>query len=315
MAQENGVFGPPVVARWGGQPLGPGEPEDPSTPLVVLLHGRGSTQDSMVRLAPNLPFGPAYAAVRGPVDEGDGFTWYLERERAQPTAESLAVAMAWFTDWLDTEGDPERPVILVGFSTGSLLAAGLLLARPERWAGGALLRGLVPFDAGVPVTRGRLIGIPVFLDHADDDAVLPAGLRSRTEEYLIGHSGAPVHSHTGPGGHDLSQDSVEALSRWIGERLAFLGAEGENPLPDGEDQHWPTLPGGTLPLVEGPARPGGERVVLPVALAYDAVAKGWAVADPSAGLARPAGAVLVADRPDPGGAVTAAAIVAAAHLR
>lgn len=205
-------------------------------------------------------------------------------------------------------------MILVGFSAGSLLAAGLLLARPERWAGGALLHGAVPFDAGVPVTRGRLIGIPLLLDHADDDAVIPAGLRPRTEAYLIGHSGAPVHVRTGPGGHDLSQDSVEALSRWIGERLAFLGAEGENPLPDGEDQHWPTLPGGTLRIVEGPTPPDGRPVVLPVALAYDAVAKGWAVADPRAGLARPAGAVLVAERPDPADAVTAAAIIAAARL-
>lgn len=325
---------PPVVARWGGRPVAPGgvggsDGTDPSTPLVVLLHGRGSSEDAMVRLAPNLPapnprYGPAYASVRGPIDEGDGFTWYRDRERAQPTAESLATTSDWFTGWLDTEGDPERPVLLVGFSAGAVLAAGLMLGLPERWAGGALLHGVLPYDAGVPVTRGRLIGMPVFVAHGEADAVVPADLRERTVSYLAHESGAPVHAETSADGHDLGGSTVAALGGWLAERLAFLDAHGENPLPDGADQLWPTLPGGVL--ARAPGRPGYDRdsddrdsaggrpVVLPVALAYDAVAKGWAVADPRAGLTRPTGAVLVGGHADPAADVVASAIVATGHL-
>src|SRR3546814_18220016 len=46
--------------------------------------------------------------------------------------DSLAATMDWFMTWVDAEGDPERPVILVGFSGGAAFAGGLMLSRPER---------------------------------------------------------------------------------------------------------------------------------------------------------------------------------------
>ncbi len=107
----------------------------------------------MVALAPNLPFGPAYAAVRGPVGTEAGFAW-------TGGDADLTTTMDWFLTWLDTEGDPDRPVVLVGFADGATLAAALLVTHPERWAGGVLLHGALP---DVPLERGRLTGIPVFL--------------------------------------------------------------------------------------------------------------------------------------------------------
>jgi phospholipase/carboxylesterase len=47
---------PPVVATAGA--------EDPSAPLVVLLHGRGSHEREILTLTGRLPAGRAYAAVR-----------------------------------------------------------------------------------------------------------------------------------------------------------------------------------------------------------------------------------------------------------
>ena len=55
------AFGDPVVARHGA--------DDPSAPLVVLLHGhgRGSNEHEILSLAPHLPDAVAYAATRPPV--------------------------------------------------------------------------------------------------------------------------------------------------------------------------------------------------------------------------------------------------------
>lgn len=304
--------GVPVVARWGGQPLEIGGPENPSTPLVVLLHGRGASENSMIELAPHLPFGPAYAAVRGPIEEGTGFAWFDDQGIGHPVAGSLAATVDWFMTWLDAEGDPERPVILVGFSGGATFAGGLMLSRPQRWAGGVLLHSTLPFDAGVPVTRGLLIGMPVFLAHGIEDTVVPPELQQRTWEYLVTGSGAPVTAHRVASGHHLTGKVVGDVGQWIGERLAFLNNNGENPLPDGEDQHWPTLPGGTLPPRPTSPEPEGKHVVLPVAFAYDAVAKGWAVADPRAGLTLPVGAVVVSDAQDATEQALMDAILAAA---
>ncbi|MBN9098238.1 MAG: hypothetical protein J0I49_09035 [Pseudonocardia sp.] len=280
----------PVVARWGGQPIEIGGPENPSTPLIVLLHGRGATENSMVALAPNLPFGPAYAAVRGPVEEPGGYTWG-----------DLTATMDWFLTWLDKEGDPDRPVVLVGFSEGATLAAALLLEHPERWAGAVLLHGDLP-DVALP--QGRLTGIPVFL---------ACGTDTTSREYLVRDSGAPVWTERDPSGPRLTSELAGAVSRWLAGRLDHLHRFGENPLPDGDDQTWPTLLTETLPVRAHRPDPGGNPAVLPIALAYDAVGKGWAVPDPLAGLTLPAGAVQIdAARDDAERPVVAAIIAAAA---
>ncbi len=283
----------PVVARWGGQPLEIGGPENLSTPLIVLLHGGGATENSMVTLAPHLPFGPAYAAVRGGVDDAGGYTWFAPGE--------LVPAMDRFLTWLDAEGDPDRPVILVGFGDGATLAAGLMLTRPERWAGGVLLHGSLP---PVARARGRLIGMPVFLGAASPTD--PA------RDYLVLESGAPVWAERDPGGQRLTGALVAAVDRWLTARLDHLHRFGENPLPDGDDPKWPTLLEETLPVRAHHPEPDGTPAVLPVDLAYDAVGKGWAIADPLAGLTLPTGAVLI-DRPrDDDERRTVAAITAAA---
>lgn len=65
------TFPSPVVVTHGS--------DDPASPLVVLLHGRGSDERGIVGLAAHLPPGPQYAAVRAPIAEGGGFAWFATR--------------------------------------------------------------------------------------------------------------------------------------------------------------------------------------------------------------------------------------------
>ena len=95
----------PVVATVGSS--------DPAAPLVVLLHGRGSSERDIVGMADLLPTGPAYAAVRAPLAEGGGYAWFANRGIGRPVAESLRETMQWFRDWLDDVAAPDRPVVLV----------------------------------------------------------------------------------------------------------------------------------------------------------------------------------------------------------
>jgi phospholipase/carboxylesterase len=190
-------------------------PDSPDKPLVVLLHGRGSRETDILALADYLPLGPSYAAVRAPIAEGPGFAWFANRGIGRPVAESLAETMAWFRSWLETVAPAPRPVILVGFSGGAAFAGGLILDDPERFAGAAILRGTLPFDAGVPTTRGRLQDVPMFVAHGDADAVIPGELIESTWSYLTAESGAQTMSLRSAGGHSIGQDDVTALARWI----------------------------------------------------------------------------------------------------
>ena len=87
-------FGAPVVATYGSR--------DPSAPLVVLLHGRGSDESEILSLARHLPAGVEYAAVRAPIAEGGGYAWFANRGIGRPVASSMQATMHWFRQWLDS---------------------------------------------------------------------------------------------------------------------------------------------------------------------------------------------------------------------
>jgi len=236
-------FEPPVAATYGAT--------DPSAPLVVLLHGRGSNERDIVGLAAHLPAGPAYAAVRAPIAEGGGFAWFANRGIGRPVADSLRSTMDWFRSWLDEIAPPGRPVLLIGFSGGAAFAGGLVLDDPSRFAGAAILYGTLPFDAGLPTDAGRLANLPVFVAQGDGDHVIPRELLDRTWSYLLAESGAPTVAQRQPGGHQLTAETVRELGDWVAHRLASVDRGAVTPGPR-SDIRWPTIDGGELPQRPGP---------------------------------------------------------------
>jgi phospholipase/carboxylesterase len=206
------AFAPPVHVTVEGT--------DPSGPLVVLLHGRGSHEGEIITLAEHLPTGPTYTAVRAPIAEGGGYAWFANRGIGRPVAESLRATMAWFRDWLDEVAPPGRPVVLIGFSGGATFAGGLLLDDAGRYAGGAILYATLPFDAGVPTIEGRLSGVPVMVAHGELDTVIPAELLDRTWTYLLERSGARLTARRDRVGHVIAADALAALASWLEDRLA-----------------------------------------------------------------------------------------------
>jgi phospholipase/carboxylesterase len=237
-------FEPPVVATHGAT--------DPSAPLVVLLHGRGSRERDIIGLAPHLPAGPAYAAVRAPITEGGGFAWFANRGIGRPVADSLRSTMDWFRTWLGEVAPAGRPVLLVGFSGGAAFAGGLVLDDPSRYAGAAILYGTLPFDAGLPTDTGRLANLPVFVAQGDGDHVIPRELLDRTWSYVLAESGAPTVAQRQPGGHQLTTETVRELGDWIAHRLASVGRRPAIPAASPSDVRWSTIDGGELPQRRGP---------------------------------------------------------------
>jgi phospholipase/carboxylesterase len=231
-------FAAPVVATAGSP--------DPAAPLVVLLHGRGATEQDILGLADRLPRTAAYAAVRAPIAEGDGYAWFDRRGIGQPEPASLRSTMDWFTDWLTSEAPPSRPVALVGFSGGAAFAGGLVLDDPSRYVAAAILYGTIPFDAGVPVTPGRLAGVPTLVAQGDQDEVIPRELLDRTWAYVNGPSGAPAWALRDPGGHEISETVATQLGGWLSERLSFFGQHG----------HGSTVAPAWVGLAELPERAG-----------------------------------------------------------
>ena len=147
-----------------------------------------------------------------------------------PTAASAALSpsrcettMDWFRAWLDDVAPAGRPVVLVGFSGGAAFAGGLVLDDPSRYAGAAILYGTLPFDAGVPVTPGRLANLPVVRGPGRQRPGHPAELLDRTWTLPASTSREPPNQGLPDGGgHGVSAPMLEALGQWLADRIVYL---------------------------------------------------------------------------------------------
>jgi len=194
------------------------------SPIVVLCHGRGTDERSLIDLAESFPSRFAVALPRGPLalDSG-GYTWFENRGLGRPLGSSLRESVDGMHAWLDTLGysgyDLNR-VIVGGFSAGMLMASAMLLDRPERFHAGALLSGTFPWEIEEIVpTALRLVSKPVFHAHGDRDRVIPLDLVARSEQYLLNESGAVVDHHRYPIAHEISADEHRALLAWFARTI------------------------------------------------------------------------------------------------
>jgi phospholipase/carboxylesterase len=192
-----------------------------STPLVVLLHGRGADENDLIDLANDLPRGFAYASIRGPLElpEG-GYRWFEDRGVARPVAKSLRAAVDGVRAWVDGPGTVEYDrarTFLLGFSAGMMTAGALVLDDPARFAGAALLSGAMALDGG-DAMPGRLSGLPIFLAHGTADMMIPADLVLSTQRYLRERSGADLTERTYPREHSIARREISDIAAWLEER-------------------------------------------------------------------------------------------------
>jgi phospholipase/carboxylesterase len=192
-----------------------------STPLVILLHGRGADENDLIDLANDLPRGFAYASIRGPLElpEG-GYRWFEDRGVARPVAKSLRAAVDGIRAWVDgpatAEYDRTR-TFLLGFSAGMMTAGALVLDDPARFAGAVLLSGAMALDGG-DATHGRLTGLPIFLAHGTADTMIPPDLVLSTQRYLRERSGAELTENTYPREHSIARREISDIAAWLEER-------------------------------------------------------------------------------------------------
>jgi predicted esterase len=193
---------------------------DPRT--LLLLHGTGGNEDSMLPLASALAPGAAVLSPRGRVLER-GMPRFFRR---------LAEGVFDIPDLIARTGelgsfveeavvryrlDPEA-ITAVGFSNGANIAASLLLLRPGLLKSALLFRAMVPLE---PEQRPDLTGTRVLLSEGRFDPLVPPSNADRLAE-LLRAGGANVTLNWWDAGHELARGEVERAAEWLegAERVA-----------------------------------------------------------------------------------------------
>ena len=186
---------------------------DGAKAVVLLIHGRGATAESM------LPLGDAigHAGIAYVAPQAEGYTWYPQSFMAPMAANEpyLSAALARIAkiiaDLIAAGVAPEK-LAVIGFSQGACLAAETVLRNPRPYGFIGILSGGA---IGPPGTArnyaGSLAGARTFLGCADHDAHIPL---SRVQETtgLFKAMGAAVTERIYPGTHHgVNEDEMEQV--------------------------------------------------------------------------------------------------------
>ena len=168
---------------------------DTARAAVILIHGRGATAESILRLAGEMEV-PDVAFL---APQAAGRTWYPQSFLApidanEPGLSSGLRKIGSIRNTLIDQGITHERIIVGGFSQGACLATELSARHPRRyggvfgWSGGLIGTDDKP-DADPPRDKtfdytGSLEETPVFLGCSDRDPHIPAERVHQTAEVL-----------------------------------------------------------------------------------------------------------------------------------
>ena len=212
------------------------------------------TSSEILALAPHLPAGATYAAVRAPDRRGRRLR-LVRQPRHRPPRRGVAgrddgvVPRAG-----STRSRPAgRPVVLVGFSGGAAFAGGLVLADPARYRRcGDPLRHAALRRRACRSTPRRLARLPVFVAQGEADTVIPRELLDRTWCYLLDDSGAPAWRLATRAGTASPPAALRRARRLARSAAASPRHARRHPSARRADVAGRPLPGGRSPHRRGP---------------------------------------------------------------
>lgn len=190
---------------------------DQAKAVMILIHGRGASAESMLMFADEFDLDSIhYRAI-----QAKGHTWYprsfmAPKEMNQPGISSGLQAIYDQIKNLNDAGVPTNKILLLGFSQGACLTTEFAARHPQRFGGIVGFSGGLIGDSIDPQDyKGSLEKTPVFLGCSDRDPHIPQERVDLTEK-VFEKLGANITKKIYVGmGHTVNQDEIEHVRHMI----------------------------------------------------------------------------------------------------
>ena len=195
--------------------------EKGSSPITVLaLHGTGGNEHDLVPMVKMVAPNAGVLSPRGKISENGSLRFFRRIAEGVFDIEDLKFRTHELADFVVEAareyGFDSSQVYALGFSNGANIASSLLFLRPEILAGGAILRGMVPFD----MDKGELEKLPdltgkkVFLANGTRDPMVPLE-NAKKLAMMYKNAGATVTHELNPASHGLIQSDLQSMKHWF----------------------------------------------------------------------------------------------------
>ncbi len=194
-----------------------GKPLSDANAVIILVHGRGASAESILDLARYLPHPDA--AYLAP--QASGNTWYPYSflnplADNEPGISSGLQAIGDLVAQAEAAGISAEKIIIGGFSQGACLASEYVARNAQRYG------GLLVFSGGVigplGMTRsysGSLDGTPVFLGCSDVDSHIPLERVEESAEIFTKLGGNVTKKIYPQMGHTIIEDELDHANKIV----------------------------------------------------------------------------------------------------
>ena len=198
-------------------------------PTILTLHGRGANAFDLLGLGPHIcsgkfrlicPQGP----LETPIGPGAfGYAWYPMSMGGPPDIAAMLSSKKKLEEFLDEclkhyPIDPKKLVVL-GFSQGGVMAYGLALTNPQRFAAVAVLSSWLPTELVSQLAIGEAVhSLPTLVQHGSQDSVIEVA-RARDSVERLRELRVPLTYREYDMGHEITPGSLSDLSAWLEEKV------------------------------------------------------------------------------------------------
>ncbi|AFK21603.1 phospholipase (plasmid) [Haloferax mediterranei ATCC 33500] len=196
-----------------------GAPPQAAEAAVILLHGRGSTAQSILTLIDEfLHHGVMYLAPQAAHKTWYPRSGYAPIEDNEPWFSSGLARISTVLEKAAAADIPPERTLLLGFSQGGCLASEFVARNPRRYGGLVVLSGSLLGPDTRQDYDGFIDGTPVFLGCSSDDPYVAADRiheSARVFEQLGGDVRSRLYDDLG---HAINDDEIQLINTFI-ERL------------------------------------------------------------------------------------------------
>ena len=184
-------------------------------PTLLLLHGTGGTETTLLNIGRMLAPGAALLSPRGQISENGALRFFRRLSEGVFDFDDLQRRTDELVDFVVAASQAYQfeasQVVAVGYSNGANIAASILLLRPHILQRAILLRPMVPL---VPDSLPDLTATSVFIGAGRNDELVPVAQTERLGQVLR-QAGAHVSEYWTNGGHNLSHEDVREAKEWL----------------------------------------------------------------------------------------------------
>ncbi len=198
-------------------------------PTILTLHGRGANAFDLLGLAPYLCGGKfliicPQGRLETPIGpDAVGYAWYSMSSGGRPDVEGMVASQQQLQAFLDASLSrypiDQKKLLVLGFSQGGVMAYGLALAQPERFAALVALSSWLPPDLVPRLNVGDGVqSLRTRVHHGTQDPTIEVE-RARSSVQRLRDLKVPVTFQEYEMGHEIRPRSLADLSAWLDKNV------------------------------------------------------------------------------------------------